>query len=105
MWYLNRWRQKLFVQNTLNLGWNGSLNGQNPESGSFVGILKATGLPGKIDALKGSYSHSINNPNHLNQGVFLMLAEISIICLIIYFYFQNIVYTNPFTCIINRQRS
>jgi gliding motility-associated-like protein len=52
----NRWGRKVFTTNKLNEGWNGSLNGQNPDTGSFIWILKATDLIGKIYLMKGSFT-------------------------------------------------
>jgi gliding motility-associated-like protein len=50
----NLWGQRVFSTNNFNTGWNGSLNGQSLDPGTFVWILKATDLIGKIYFLKGS---------------------------------------------------
>jgi len=52
----NRWGQKVFSTNNMNTGWNGSLDGPNSDTGSFVWILRATDLIGKIYNLKGVFT-------------------------------------------------
>jgi gliding motility-associated-like protein len=51
----NRWGQKVFTTNNLNTGWDGRSNLRGLDAGSFVWILKATDLVGKIYYLKGSF--------------------------------------------------
>ncbi|MEO8763168.1 MAG: PKD domain-containing protein [Ginsengibacter sp.] len=52
----NRWGQEVFSTNSMNASWNGNCNGQNLDTGSFVWVLKATDLIGKIYSLKGSFT-------------------------------------------------
>ena len=51
----NRWGQNIFSTRKLNVGWDGSLKGQNLDAGTFVWILKATDLVGRVYVLKGTF--------------------------------------------------
>ena len=51
----NRWGEKIFSTNDMNRGWNGNLkNGENIP-GSYIWVLKAEDVVGKVYNLKGSF--------------------------------------------------
>ena len=51
----NRWGQKVFSTNSINEGWNGFSQGKIYEAGSYVWVLKAVDLIGKVYDLKGQF--------------------------------------------------
>lgn len=51
----DRWGKKIFSTTDMSKGWNGNINGQFYQSGSFRWILKAEDLLGKMYELQGSF--------------------------------------------------
>lgn len=52
----DRWGKKIFSTSEINKGWNGYLQGKVLETGSYVWILKAEDLVGKIYNLRGIFA-------------------------------------------------
>lgn len=50
----NRWGQLVFSTNSLTAGWDGSINGVKQQSGTYVWMLKAEDLAGKMYEMKGT---------------------------------------------------
>ena len=49
----NRWGQQIFSTNSLIEGWNGTIKGVKQQTGTYVWVLKAEDLAGKIYEMKG----------------------------------------------------
>jgi gliding motility-associated-like protein len=49
----NRWGQQIFSTNSLNEGWDGTIKGVKQQTGTYVWMLKAEDLAGKIYEMKG----------------------------------------------------
>ena len=49
----NRWGQQIFSTNSLSGSWDGTINGVKQQSGTYVWMLKAEDLAGKIYEMKG----------------------------------------------------
>jgi gliding motility-associated-like protein len=52
----DRWGKKVFSTSEINKGWNGYLQGKVLETGSYVWILRAVDLLGKMYNLKGAFA-------------------------------------------------
>ncbi|MBS1654896.1 MAG: gliding motility-associated C-terminal domain-containing protein [Bacteroidetes bacterium] len=50
----NRWGQLVYTTKTIGQGWDGRIGGREATTGSFIWVLKAKDLLGKIYQLKGS---------------------------------------------------
>lgn len=50
----NRWGQRIFTTNNVNVGWDGTANGVEQEIGSYVYVVRGRGLEGKDFELKGN---------------------------------------------------
>ncbi len=50
----NRWGQLIFSTTSLTEGWNGTINGVKQQTGTYVWMLKAEDLAGKIYDMKGT---------------------------------------------------
>jgi len=49
----NRWGQEVFSTTSLSQGWDGTINGVKQQTGTYVWMLKAEDIAGKIYQLKG----------------------------------------------------
>ena len=50
----NRWGQLVFSTNSLTEGWDGTIKGNKQQTGTYVWMLKAEDLAGKIYEMKGT---------------------------------------------------
>ncbi|HEY5370620.1 MAG TPA: PKD domain-containing protein [Hanamia sp.] len=51
----NRWGQKVFSTDQMNKGWDGKFNGRIIENSSYVWLLKALDVTGRVYNLKGTF--------------------------------------------------
>ena len=49
----NRWGQEVFSTNSLSKGWDGTINGVRQQTGTYVWMLKAEDIAGKIYQMRG----------------------------------------------------
>ena len=49
----NRWGQQIFSTNSLSEGWDGTIRGVKQQTGTYVWMLKAEDISGKIYEMKG----------------------------------------------------
>jgi gliding motility-associated-like protein len=52
----DRWGKKVFSTNEMNKGWDGYSNGKISETSTYVWVLKATDVVGRVYNLKGSFT-------------------------------------------------
>ena len=54
MYIFNRWGEKLFYSNDINIGWDGMVNGNLSQTGTYVWKVNYTDTVGKQGELYGT---------------------------------------------------